>query len=69
MSQDSNLPTGWTRAMNIEFLKPVPLDAELLLRARVVKQGRTSRTVACSILANEEELIRGEVTVVIAGAK
>jgi acyl-CoA thioesterase FadM len=55
--------------MNIEFIKPVPLDAELLLRAGVVKQGRTSRTLTCSIYANGEECIRGEVTVVMAGAK
>ena len=69
MSQDADLPTGWTRAMNVEFLKPVPLDREIVLRARVVKQGRTSRTVICSIFSNEEECITGEVTVVMTGAK
>jgi len=69
MGQDANLPTGWTRALTVEFLKPVELDQELILRARVVKEGRTSRTVACSIFAKDEECVRGEVTVVMSGAK
>lgn len=68
MSQDADLPTGWTRAMSVEFLKAVPLDAELLLRARVAKKGTTSRTVVCSIYANDQECVRGEVTLVMKGA-
>jgi acyl-coenzyme A thioesterase PaaI-like protein len=65
MSQDGGLPTGWTRAMSVEFLRPVPLEAELLLRARVVKKGDSSRTVTCSIYANDKECVRGEVTMVM----
>jgi acyl-coenzyme A thioesterase PaaI-like protein len=68
MSRDAELPTGWTRAMKIQFLKPVPLDAELLLRARVVKKGSTSRTVICSIYVDREECVRGEVTMVMKSA-
>lgn len=60
-------PTGWTRAMNVEFLKPTPLDTELVLKARVVKKGRTSRTIQCSIYANEEECIRAEVVGIMGG--
>ncbi len=63
-----NLPTGWTRALRVEFLKPVPMDVELVLRARVVRRGKTSRTVACSIYANDEECVKGEVTMVMTGA-
>jgi acyl-coenzyme A thioesterase PaaI-like protein len=68
MEQRSDLPTGWTRAMSVEFLKPTPLDAEITLRAGVVKKGRTSRTVACSLYANDEECVRAQVTLVMTGA-
>jgi acyl-CoA thioesterase FadM len=61
------LPSGWTRAMNIEFLKPTPIDTELTLKARVIKKGRKSRTVSCSLYANGEECVRAEVVVVMAG--
>lgn len=67
MTKGSNLPTGWTRALKVEFLKAVPMDVELVLRARVIKRGKTSRTVACSIVANGEECVKGEVTMVMTG--
>jgi acyl-coenzyme A thioesterase PaaI-like protein len=67
MEGKSDLPTGWTRAMNVEFLKPTPLDAEIILRAKIVKKGRTSRTVACSLYANNEECVRAEVVLVMTG--
>ena len=65
LGSSPELASGWTRAMNVEFLKVTPLDAELTLRARVVKKGRTSRAIACSIFANGEECVRGEVTIVM----
>lgn len=65
MGAKADLPTGWTRAMTVEFLKPTPLDAELTLRARVSKRGRTSRTVSCSLYAAGEECVRAEVTLVM----
>lgn len=68
MQASPDLPTGWTRAMHIEFLKPIPLEAELTLRAKVVKSGRTSRTVACSVYCNGTECVKGEVTMVMSGA-
>jgi acyl-coenzyme A thioesterase PaaI-like protein len=68
MSRDAELPTGWTRALSVEFLRPVPLEAEILLRARVVKRGTSSRTVSCSIYVNDEECVRGEVTMVMKAA-
>jgi acyl-coenzyme A thioesterase PaaI-like protein len=67
MGGQSDLPTGWTRALHVEFLNPTPLAAELILKARVVKTGKTSRTVACSIYAGDEECVRGEVTIVMKG--
>jgi acyl-coenzyme A thioesterase PaaI-like protein len=68
IEEASDLPTGWTRAMNVEFLKPARLDAEVVLRARVVKKGRTSRTMACSLYSGEEECVRAEVTLVMVGS-
>jgi acyl-coenzyme A thioesterase PaaI-like protein len=67
IGSSADLPTGWTRALSVEFLKPTPLHADLVLRARVIKTGRTSRGVACSIYANGEECVRGEVTLVFGG--
>jgi acyl-CoA thioesterase FadM len=55
--------------MSIEFIKATPLDAELTLRAEVIKKGKKSRTVACSLFARGEECVRAEVTVVITSPK
>jgi acyl-coenzyme A thioesterase PaaI-like protein len=68
MEQGANLPTGWTRALKVEFLKPARLDTEVLLRAKVVKKGRTSRTVACSVYSDGEECVRGEAIIVMISA-
>jgi acyl-coenzyme A thioesterase PaaI-like protein len=68
MERQSDLPTGWTRAISVEFLKPTPLDTELTLRAKIVKKGRTSRTIACSLYTNNEECVRAQVTIVMSGA-
>jgi len=67
LGRASDLPTGLTRALNIEFLKPTPVDTDLVLRAQVIKRGRASRTVKCSIYANGNECVRGEVVIVIGG--
>jgi acyl-coenzyme A thioesterase PaaI-like protein len=63
-SPDS-LPAGWTKALSVEFLRPTPLHTEVELRARVIRSGTTSRTVACSLYAKGEECVRGEVTIVM----
>ena len=65
IEQATDIPTGWTRAMNVEFLKPAHLDSEVVLRAKVVKKGRTSRTMTCSLYSHDEECVRAEVTLVM----
>ena len=50
--------------MNIEFLKPAPINAEIVLRAKLVKKGTKSRTVLCSLYSGDKECVRGEVTLV-----
>jgi acyl-coenzyme A thioesterase PaaI-like protein len=60
-----DVPTGWTKSLKIEFLKPTPLDDELTLRAVLEKKGNTSRTLRCSIWAKGEECVRGEVVMIM----
>lgn len=67
METELDLPVGWTRAMNVEFLKPIPIDSEIVLKANVIKKGRTSRTVACCALINDELCAKAEVTMVMSG--
>lgn len=69
MHQRESLPTGWTRAMNVEFLKAVPIDADIRLEARVVKKGQSSRTVSCSLFAGDRECVRAEAVIVMKGAE
>ncbi len=66
--ESAEFPDGWTKTMTIEYLRPTPLEAELTIRARVIKRGNKSRTVACSIYADGEECVKGEVVVVIPSA-
>ncbi len=58
-------PTGWTRAMNIEYLRPIPLDCELTLKAIRTNKGSKSRTIKCSVYCNEEECASAEVAIVM----
>jgi acyl-coenzyme A thioesterase PaaI-like protein len=60
-----DVPTGWTKSLKLEFLKPTPLDGELTLRAVLEKKGNTSRTVRCSIWAKDQECVRGEVVMIM----
>ena len=65
-TEAGTLPAGVTRAMTIEFLKPAAMNGELVLRSKVINKGRKSRTVACSLYVNDDECVRGEVTIVMA---
>ena len=62
-----DVPAGWTRALHVEFLEPVPLNGPVVLRARVVKKGRTSRTIECSIYYEGKECVKAEVIAVMKG--
>ena len=50
-----------TGNLNVSYLHPTPIDAELVLRARVKEQLKRKSIVACSLYANEKECARGEV--------
>jgi acyl-CoA thioesterase FadM len=62
---ESSVPTGWTRSMTVDFLKPTPLDTELIIKAALKSRGRTSRTVECSIFAHDVECVRATVHLVM----
>ncbi len=51
--------TGTLR--EIKFLRPTPMDATLLLRARVIEHAERKSIVHCSIYAHEHECVKGEV--------
>lgn len=65
MGSGASLPSGWTKALNVEFMNPAPLDETVTLRARVIKKGNTSRTVECSVYSGDAECVRGQVVMVM----
>ncbi len=65
MTAQGALPSGWTKALSVEFLRPAPLAAEVELRGRLIRKGTKSRTVACSLYSEGQECVRGEVTIVL----
>ena len=59
------LPAGWTKAMSLEFIKPVPLSEEISLRAKVVGKGDKSRQVQCSLYVDGQECVTGDLTIIM----
>jgi acyl-coenzyme A thioesterase PaaI-like protein len=57
-------PRYVTAALKVEYLRPTPLGAELLLRARVTEEGKRKLIVHVQILAGGHETVRGEVVAV-----
>ena len=54
-----------TGTMTITYLAPIPVDAEIELRAHLAKIGKRSRVVACSVRVKGKEHARGEVAMVL----
>ena len=50
-----------TANLNVDYLKPTPIDAEIVLRARVEELGARKVIVACRLLADGIECVRGRV--------
>ena len=48
--------------MTITYIPPIPIDAEIELKAHLAKIGKRSRVVACSVSVDGKEHTRGEVT-------
>lgn len=53
-----------TAALHVDYLRPTPLGAELVLRARVAEAGRRKMIVRMTVTANGLETARGEVVAV-----
>lgn len=53
-----------TANLNVSYLRPTPMDTELVLRARIKQTQGRKTVVACSLFAGEEETARGEVIAV-----
>lgn len=53
-----------TGSLNVSYMKPTPIDAELVLRARAKEIHAKKVVVECSIYAGQVETVRGEVIAV-----
>ena len=51
-----------TANLNVDYLRPTPIDAELILRARVDELTPRKTVVACSLFADGVECARAKVT-------
>jgi acyl-coenzyme A thioesterase PaaI-like protein len=60
-----SLPVAWTKFLKIEFIQPVPVTAELTIRAKVIANGSKSRRVKCSIQVQDHEFVKGEATIIM----
>lgn len=59
-------PEIWcaTASLNVEYLRPAPIDAPMQLRARVTGGEGRRITVACSVYSGETEVARAAVVAV-----
>jgi acyl-coenzyme A thioesterase PaaI-like protein len=53
-----------TGKLAVSFLKPMAIDAEMELRARVIDQGERKSIVACQVFQNGVECVKAEVVTV-----
>jgi acyl-coenzyme A thioesterase PaaI-like protein len=53
-----------TRKMTVEYLRPTPMNTELLIKGRVVKEGNTSMQVKVELWAEDEMTARADVLAV-----
>ena len=59
-------PQIWcaTASLKIDYLRPVPIDRPVTLRARVVEAGPKKTTLSCSLLSEGRECAKAEVLAV-----
>lgn len=53
-----------TGTLTVRYVRPTPIEDELILRARVKELGEKKAVVTCSLFAGHEECAQGEVIVV-----
>lgn len=57
-------PKMVTGAMKVKYLYPIPIDAEIELKAHPTKIGKRSQVVVCSVTVDGKEHVQGEVILV-----
>jgi hypothetical protein len=59
-------PATWyaTGSLQVSYLRPTPTDQRLHLRAQIKERKERKTTVICSLFANGNESVRGEVVAV-----
>ncbi len=53
-----------TGSLQVTYLRPTPLDGQVVLRARVKEMGERKMTLTCSLYADGAECVHGEVVAV-----
>jgi acyl-coenzyme A thioesterase PaaI-like protein len=53
-----------TGTLTVRFLRPTPIDCELLLKARVLELGKKKAVIKCALFAGDEQCAQGEVIVI-----
>lgn len=53
-----------TANLNVDYLKPTPIGTELILRAHIKELTAKKAIVICSLVAADEETVRGQVVAV-----
>ena len=59
-------PPIWfaTGSLSVKYLRPTPVDASILLRARIKERGEKKTILTCSLFAKEKECAQAEVVAV-----
>ena len=53
-----------TGTLTVRYLRPTPIDGELVLRARVRELGGKKAVIDCSLFSGDEQCAQGEVIVI-----
>ncbi len=56
-------PDIWyvTGSLKVDYLRPVPIDQDVNLRARIIETGKKKTKLSCSLFSGNQECARGEV--------
>ncbi len=57
-----------TGNLNVSFLKPSPIDRELVIKTEIKEMKKKKATVTCSLFAGDTECAKGEVIAIRVGA-
>lgn len=55
----------FTASMSVDYLKPIPMDRPVHLRARITESTERKFKVACSVLSGDVEAARGDLLFIV----